>query len=44
VGELVLVEVKTRQPSRAYLSDVIELSAQRIALMERTKEPVALHA
>ena len=44
LGELVLVELKSRQASRAYLSDVIELSAQRIALMEQMKEPVAQHA
>ena len=43
-GELVLLELKTRRASRAYLSDVIELSAQRIAVMAQTREPVVWHA
>jgi CRISPR-associated exonuclease Cas4 len=43
-GELVLLELKTRRASRAYLSDVIELSAQRVAVMTQTGEPVAGHA
>ena len=43
-GALVLLELKTRKADRAYLSDVIELSAQRIALHEHTGEPVADHA
>ena len=42
-NELVLLELKTRCASRAYLSDVIELSAQRIAVMAQTGEPVSGH-
>jgi hypothetical protein len=44
VGEVVLVELKTRRARRAHLSDVIELSAQRIAVMAETGLPVARHA
>jgi hypothetical protein len=43
-GALVLVELKTRTANRAYQSDVIELSAQRVALMAQTGEVVAPHA
>lgn len=43
-GHLVLVELKTRRAARPYLSDVIELSAQRVAIMRRTGEDVASHA
>ena len=43
-GALVLVELKTREVPRAYRSDVIELSAQRVALMAQTGESVADHA
>lgn len=43
-GELVLMELKTRRVSRTYLSDVIELSAQRIAIIAQTGNPVAGHA
>lgn len=43
-GALVLVELKTRTRSRVYPSDVIELSAQRLALMGQTGEVVADHA
>ncbi|MBL8362391.1 MAG: hypothetical protein JNN18_18020 [Rubrivivax sp.] len=39
-GLVTLVELKTRRTDRAYLSDVIELSAQRIALEGETGEPV----
>ena len=42
-GALVLVELKTRTANRAYWSDVIELSAQRVALMAQTGEVVADH-
>lgn len=35
-GVLVLVELKTRELNRTYQSDVIELSAQRLALMAQT--------
>lgn len=38
---LVLVELKTRVTNRVYWSDVIELSAQRLALMWQTGEAVA---
>jgi len=42
-GALVLVELKTRTANLAYWSDVIELSAQRVALMAQTGEVVADH-
>lgn len=42
-GRLVLLELKTRGPRRVYLSDVIELSAQRFALMAARGEAVAEH-
>jgi hypothetical protein len=42
-GCLVLVELKTRAMNRTYLSDVIELSAQRLAMMSQTGEFVADH-
>lgn len=40
-GLIVLVELKTRQADRVHLSDIIELSAQRVALAGETGEPVA---
>ncbi|WP_431191517.1 PD-(D/E)XK nuclease family protein [Ottowia testudinis] len=40
---LVLVELKTRRSNRPCRSDVIELSAQRVAIMRQTGEEVALH-
>jgi hypothetical protein len=40
-GLLTLVELKTRNANRFHLSDVIELSAQRVALAGQTGEPVA---
>lgn len=43
-GALVLVELKTREVYRAYRSDVVELSAQRVALMAQTGESVADYA
>lgn len=43
-GALVLVELKTREAKRTYQSDVIELSAQRLALMEQTGAVVSDHA
>lgn len=43
-GALVLVELKTRNENRTYPSDVIELSAQRLALMAQTGKLVANHA
>jgi hypothetical protein len=40
-GLIVLVEFKTRQVDRVHPSDIIELSAQRVALAGQTGEPVA---
>jgi CRISPR-associated exonuclease Cas4 len=40
-GVITLVEFKTRASARAYHSDVIELSAQRIALADETGQLVA---
>ena len=40
-GAIVLLELKTRATDRPYLSDVIELSAQRAAITLQTGEPVA---
>ncbi len=40
-GLIVLVELKTRQADRVHPSDIIELSAQRVALAGETGEPVA---
>lgn len=40
-GLIVLVELKTRKADRAHLSDIIELSAQRVALESETGESVA---
>lgn len=40
-GLITLVELKTRTVDRAYPSDIIELSAQRVALAGETGEPVA---
>lgn len=40
-GLIVLVELKTRQAARVHPSDIIELSAQRVALEGQTGEPVA---
>lgn len=40
-GLIVLVELKTRQADRVHLSDIIELSAQRVALEGETGETVA---
>ena len=43
-GVLVLVELKTRHAHRSHWSDVIELSAQRVAVMGQTGQAVAKHA
>jgi hypothetical protein len=43
-GQIVLVELKTRDRNRVYLSDVIELSAQRAAVALQTGGVVADHA
>lgn len=43
-GELVLLELKTQRVSRVYPSDIIELSAQRVAVMAQTRQIVAGHA
>lgn len=40
-GLITLVELKTRREDRVYPSDIIELSAQRLALSSETGEPVA---
>ena len=42
-GLVVLLELKTRSVNRAFPSDVIQLSAQRLALERRTREIVAQH-
>lgn len=39
-GAITLVELKTRKVARPYLSDVIELSAQRVAVEAQTGERV----
>ncbi len=44
VGLLVLVELKTRWANQPSLSDVIQLSAQRVAVMGQTKQIVACYA
>lgn len=43
-GMLVLLELKTRRHARVYLSDVIELSAQRVAQSGALGQPVSAHA
>lgn len=43
-GGLSLLELKTRERDAVYMSDVIELSVQRIALKDQTKEPVSTDA
>ena len=43
-GGIVLLELKTRGKDRSYLSDVIELSAQRAAIALQTGETVSDHA
>ncbi|MCK0508210.1 PD-(D/E)XK nuclease family protein [Aromatoleum anaerobium] len=43
-GLLVLVEFKTRWSNQPCLSDVIQLSAQRMAVMGQTGQPVASYA
>jgi CRISPR-associated exonuclease Cas4 len=40
-GELLLVELKTRKRDAVRMSDVIELSVQRIVVQDQTKEPVS---
>jgi len=40
-GPLVVVELKTRWQDRPYLSDVIQLSAQRLVIAQQTGEAVA---
>ena len=42
-GVVTLLELKTRKVERVYLSDVIELSAQRYALQSQTGERVSEH-
>ena len=43
-GMIVLVEFKTRRLDRPLLSDVVQLSAQRVAVMGQTGETVASYA
>ena len=43
-GVITLVELKTRQEDRVHASDIIQLSAQRLALEAETGEPVASKA
>ena len=43
-GALSLLELKTRERDAVYMSDVIELSVQRIALQDQTKELVSTDA
>ena len=43
-GLLVLVELKTRWINQPCLSDVIQLSAQRVAVMGQTRQAVASYA
>lgn len=42
-GLIVLLELKTRSVNRVFLSDVIQLSAQRLALERKTQQVVAQH-
>ncbi|HEY0847172.1 MAG TPA: hypothetical protein VGE12_17515 [Noviherbaspirillum sp.] len=42
-GVIILVELKTRRLNRPYLSDVIELSAQRLVVQAQTGERVAAY-
>lgn len=42
-GQLVLVELKSRRTNFPYLSDVIQLSVQRVAVSGRSTLPVASH-
>lgn len=43
-GTIVLVELKTRWRNRPYATDMVQLSAQRMALEGQTGQPVAEHA
>jgi len=43
-GIIILIELKNRQRDCVSLADVIELSAQRVAVMAETGRQVALHA
>lgn len=43
-GAIVLVELKSRWKNRAYASDVVQLSAQKMALEGQTGQQVAAHA
>jgi CRISPR/Cas system-associated exonuclease Cas4 (RecB family) len=42
-GLIVLLELKTRSVNRAFPSDVIQLSAQRLAIERQTRQVVAHH-
>lgn len=43
-GELALLELKTRSQDAVFMSDIIELSAQRVALQDETGEAVSTEA
>lgn len=43
-GSLVLVELKTREIDRVYLSDIIQLSVQKLAIEMETNQSVESHA
>ena len=43
-GSLVLVELKTRAQDRSYLTDIIQLSAQRLAIERQTGQTVEPYA
>lgn len=43
-SELTLVELKTRDRAAVYMRDVIELSVQRLALQDETRQRVSLDA
>ena len=43
-GEIALLELKTRSQDAVFMSDIIELSAQRVALQDATGEAVSREA
>jgi CRISPR-associated exonuclease Cas4 len=43
-SKLILLELKTRSTTKVYLTDIIELSAQRLALRHSTERPVSDYA
>jgi len=42
-GQIVLVELKTRWSHKTYFTDVIQLSAQQLAVFVHSGNPVAIH-